>query len=81
MPQTDWLTDHENKIDMNFIARFENRAEDFNVLCKHLGINADPLPLKTPLQPDYQPFYDASSAEIINDWFSVDITNFNYSFD
>ena len=86
-----WISDSDGKNEMDYIIRYENLEEDFNMLLKKLGITdkiklqkVNPLP---KLQKDddidtknYQNYYDEETKKIINDNFKEDIEEFGYEF-
>lgn len=80
-PQVDWLKDHEGKMDMDLILKFESLATDYKVLQQKIGID-EPLPhLNKTQKTDYREQYSEASKEIIADWFKEDIALFGYRFD
>jgi hypothetical protein len=75
----DWIDSPLGKLD--FIGRFENLQQDFNYVCKSLGIPAQqlPTPLKTA-RADYKLYYDDECAEIVGAKYSEEIERFGYKF-
>ena len=81
MPQVDWISDAEGRIQVNFVARFENLQLDFETICARIGRAPVPLPhRKKSRHGDYRGYYDAESQRIVADWFRNDIEQFNYGF-
>jgi len=80
MPQLDWITDHEGKILVDFICRFENLNNDFSVLCEKLGRNATLPHINSSKHGNYREYYDDDTIEIIAKSFSRDIEKFVYKF-
>lgn len=80
MPQFDWLTDDGGRVLVDFICRFENLADDFNVVCRKIGRNPSLPRLKASMRGNYSDYYDTESIEIVARWFSQDIENFGYTF-
>jgi hypothetical protein len=80
MPQTNWLKDELGDINIDFIGRFETIEEDFEALCKKLGVQLDLPHLNKTKQVPYQDYYDKETMEIVADYFSEDIETFGYSF-
>lgn len=80
--QTNWLINHKGKIDIDFIGRFENLAEDCKKLEKHLGFKFD---LKHYNQSEsrahYSQFYSDDLKKSVEEVFEEDLINFNYSFE
>ena len=44
--QLDWITDTDGSIDIDFIGRYENLQEDFDIICEKIGIPKQELPHK-----------------------------------
>lgn len=82
--QVDYLRDKSNRIDIDYIGRFETLPSDFTAICRRTGI--DPVPglphiINSSRKLHYSHFYDAESAEWIRQRFSRDIDCFCYAFE
>jgi len=80
--QIDWLIDSNNKMPLNYICRFENLQEDFNVVRSHLRL---PENYKLPYynksnHSHYSTYYDEETKDIVARRFSKDIEYFGYRF-
>lgn len=81
MPQIEWITDEAGKEVVNFVGKFESLQDDFAEICKRLGRPEIALPhLKKSSRKPYIHYYSDESRDIISDWFSKDISRFNYNF-
>lgn len=80
MPQIDWLSDEEGEIMVDFIGRFENLENDFQLICKRIGTIADLPFVNKSEHKEYQYYYDDETREIVSRWFEKDIELFKYSF-
>lgn len=80
MPQTDWLTDQQGNILVNFIGRFENLEDDFRQICERLNRSAALPRLKSSQRGDYRDYYNSETIEIVARWFIKDIERFDYKF-
>jgi chondroitin 4-sulfotransferase 11 len=79
-PQVEWLKDNSNQVSVDQIIKFENLAEEFELVRKKIGI-ATSLPHKNKTNKDnYRDYYDSETKKIIQAWFQEDIKLFNYSF-
>ncbi|OQX77353.1 MAG: hypothetical protein B6D61_07325 [Bacteroidetes bacterium 4484_249] len=80
MPQLDWLTDDKGNIMVDFIGRFENLENDFQHICKQIGVTADLPFVNKSEHREYQYYYDDETREIVKKWFEKDIEVFKYKF-
>ena len=68
----------------DIVLRFEKPQEDFDMLCKKLGVETSTLPrLKsnTRLLPTpYQDYYDSKTRQLVEDVFEFSIDRFGYEF-
>ena len=81
MPQSDWITDSDGLVLVDFVGRFENLNEDFSSVCKQLGKNVTlPHVKSSQRKRDYREYYDDLTIEIVEQWFSKDIDRFGYRF-
>ena len=79
-PQSDWVTDADGSMLVDFVGRFERFAEDFAHVCKQIGVEAD-LPHKNrSSRGSYTTYYDAETARIVERFFAEDIERFEYTF-
>ena len=74
--QMDWIVSN-----YDFIGRFENLQEDFNVVCDKIGIPQQELPHKNKTNhKHYTEYYDDETREIIANWSAGEIEMFGYEF-
>ena len=69
---------------MNFTGRFENISDDWNALCKLLGIESElknQNKSKFREKKHYSEFYDKESVGIVADLYKEDIERFAYEFE
>lgn len=80
-PQAEWLKNFDNKIDMDFIGRFENLASDVNKLGQILEMKIG-LPHINQSLPiiHYSTAYDDELEELVRIHYKEDIEMFDYSF-
>ena len=80
--QIDWLIDSHSQNRMDFVGRFENFQEDFNIVCDRIGVPSQKLPHKNKSKhKHYSEYYNEDSIKIVGDRFSKDIKYFGYTFD
>lgn len=81
MPQRDWIVDHEGRIAVDFVGRFEQLAADFEVVCSKLAVRSELPHLKRSERGDFRRYYDDATAEIVANRFEADVREFGYQFD
>jgi hypothetical protein len=78
-----FLYDENEKQLVDFIGRFENLQSDFDLVCRHLGINDAKLPHRNKSfgRKHYADYYDAESKEYVAQLYRKDIRLFGYTFE
>ena len=81
MPQVRWL-ESNGKIKMDYICKFENLKNDFNIILRRHKMEPKPLERtgKIHHKPDYRKFYTKKNQEIVNKLYKEDIKKFKYDF-
>lgn len=78
--QTDF-TDHRGQQVVSFIGRYENLQQDFQFVCRKVGINHRLPRLNATSKTIYQQHYDDRMTALIEQTYSCDIERFDYAFD
>lgn len=79
--QADYLTDHDNRIIVDFIGRYENLQADFAKVARRLKLPIQVLPrLQSAPSRRYADFYDTNTQSLVAARYARDIALFNYSF-
>jgi len=81
--QSDYIKDLDGRILTDFIGRYERLQEDFDEVCRHIGIATRTLPRKREAKDrnDYRRYYDDATAELVALHFKADIDAFGYRFE
>ena len=79
--QLDWFVDPNGKILADFIGKFEQLSNDWDLVAKKLGITAAlPHRRENPRPRHYTEYYDTRTREVIANKFRIDIEKFDYEF-
>lgn len=77
-----FLTNHNNELDVDFLGRFENLAQDFQTICEHLQIERTLKKTNSSKRKnDYRSYYNETTKAIVAEVYERDIHLFNYSFE
>lgn len=82
--QTDYLVDLHGRMLTDYLGRYERLHEDFDHICRTIGVPAPALPHKrqaTDRDKDYRRYYSDDLAERVARHFARDLEVLGYRFD
>ncbi len=76
-----WWLKHKNKIDMDFIGKFENLELDFKKVCKEINANLKLPHVNSSKHTHYSSYYDLDSKKFVSKVCEEEIELFKYKFE
>lgn len=79
--QKEFLVDDVGNLIVDYIGKYENLQDDFDEICRQIGINASLTHKNKSKHKDYREYYNDYTRNLIEEAFKEDIEMFGYSFD
>lgn len=79
--QKDFVADGSGRLLVDFIGRFESLQQDFEYICRRLGLKVSLPHLNGSPHVDYRTYYTAETEALIGDAYRDGIRFFGYTFD
>ena len=80
LEQYKFITDSQGKVQVDFVGRFESLEEDFQRVCRRLGMVRTLPHLNRSEHGDYRSYYDEETRAVIAERYRTDIELFGYEF-
>ena len=74
------FTDHQGKQIVSFVGRYERLVDDFDHVCRQIGVQRRLPKLNSTAKTIYQQHYDDQTRELIEQTYQSDIERFGYAF-
>jgi hypothetical protein len=81
--QSDYLIDLHGRVLVDFVGRYENLADDFQEVCRRIGVPPPALAHKRQAKDraGYQSYYNDATRALVAEHFAPDIEMFGYRFE
>ncbi len=75
------LSGERGEILVDFVARFERLHEDWDVICRHIGVEVSLPHRHKTCHLHYSAYYDRETADLVRSLCERDVDLFRYSFE
>ncbi len=81
-PQTDFVLDNNGSLIVDYVGRFENLQDDFDYICRTLGVPQIALPHvnSSSREGDYRSYYDDECVNLVGEIYGSDVKFWAYDF-
>jgi hypothetical protein len=78
---TEFISDDNGKVIVDFVGKYENLNADFKTVCEQIGLPELDLPhLNQSIRGNYRQLYTRETRDIVASWCAKDIDTFGYEF-
>ena len=78
--QTQFLTDNNGELLVDYVGRFESLQDDFDKICKKVNVSASMPHSNKSKHKKYQEYYDEETRQMVAEHWKADIDMFGYTF-
>jgi hypothetical protein len=78
--QTQFLTDNNGELLVDYVGRFESLQDDFDKICKKVNVSASMPHSNKSKHKKYQEYYDEETKQMVAEHWKADIEMFGYTF-
>lgn len=79
--QSEYLCDRHGELLVDFVGRYEQLKEDFDAVCRRLGLDLELPHVNATKHRDFRTYYSDRSRKLVQEAFAEDIERFGYTFD
>ena len=79
--QKDFIYSEDGEQLVNYVGRFESLSQDFDHICKHIGVVAKLEKTNVSSVKPYHEYYNKKSIELVRETFREDIELFEYDYE
>ncbi len=79
--QGEFIFDRHGKQLVDFVGRYENLSEDFQTVCRRVGVHAELPHVNASSHASFRSYYNDTTAALVAEAFAPDIEAFGYSFE
>lgn len=80
-PQVEFVTDRHGYSLVDFVGRYETLRDDFQMICRRLGLDCELAWHNRSYRGDYRSYYDDDTAALVAEYCRRDIESLGYTFD
>ncbi|MEO1394467.1 MAG: sulfotransferase family 2 domain-containing protein [Cyanobacteria bacterium J06634_5] len=81
IPQHQYIFDNNDNIQVDYIAKFENLSDDFEVISDRLNLQRSLPHVNAGKRKPYQEYYTEETKDIVSSVYAKDVQLFDYEFE